>query len=50
MITSCYFVNDNHKDSHARWSVTYYDGDKIEDNVAERKNYSAAEIGDITLM
>ena len=50
VITSCYFVDDNPKDSHARWSVTYYDGHEIEDDIAEKKIYNAAEIGDITLI
>ena len=50
VITSCYFINDIHKDSHARWSVTYYDGEEIEGNISEIKTYTATEIADITLM
>ena len=50
VITSCYFINGIHKDSHARWSVTYYDGEEIEGNISEIKTYTATEIADITLM
>ena len=50
VIVSSYFVDGHNTDENARWSVAYYNGDEVQDNICQMKTYLATEIGNITLV
>ena len=49
-ITHCYFANNEKCEDNARWSVSYYLGEEIEENIVSKIVYNCQDICDIMLM